>query len=80
MSVKVKETGTKSPILKMLFFPHLIIQMSLNVNELMIIEFYLQNMRRSLQKMAQKAPKMGIFGLKIAEEWDFWAKNYFFVC
>ena len=37
-------------------------------------------MRRSLQIMPQKAPKMGIFGLTIAEQWDFWAKNYFFVC
>ena len=54
--------------------------MSLYVNELMKFEFFLQNMRRSLQKMPQKAPKMGILGLKIAEQWDFWAKNYFFVC
>ena len=52
--------------------------MSLYVHELMKFEFFLQNMSRSLQTMPQKAPKKGIFGLKIAEQWDFWAKNDFF--
>ena len=43
----------------------------------MKFEFFLQNMSRSLQTIPQKAPKRGIFGLKIAEQWDYWAKNYF---
>ena len=54
--------------------------MSLYVHDLMKFEFFLQNMSRSLQTIPQKAPKRGIFGLKIAEQWDYWAKNYFFVC
>ena len=52
--------------------------MSLYVHDLMNFEFFLQNMIRSLQTIPQKAPKRGIFGLKIAEQWDYWAKNYFF--
>ena len=40
----------------------------------MKFEFFLQNMSRSLQTIPQKAPKRGIFGLKIAEQWDYLAK------
>ena len=54
--------------------------MSLYVHELTKFEFFLQNMSRSLQTIPQKAPKRVIFGLKIAEQWDYWAKNYSFVC
>ena len=82
----MKDAGTKSPILKMLFFSYPIIPKSLYMYESMIFDFF--STKFSMQKSFgdQKAfypfyhfiLKMAIFGLRMAQKGPFRIKNHYF--